>query len=752
MFFSIPNVRSTAVTVIDEDPTTLPPPDYASFKGNKIKYRQWCGKLSTNHRFLSLCEGVTNALRVSSDDNPLYRVHGLLIDYDAQPPPGVLEHLEKNRPAEFMPSYFVSTFSGNARLVWEFETPFYPAGIKHYKEFIKHVSKTLQLVSWLPGYEAGSLGDPSHHYEQGVWTRLSGGKIPKAHVELWALESMKRLVATQGLTEAAYDIPLERVALEVEARYPGKWRGSFELGSRGCAFWSADGLAHNACVVFEDGMYCFSESIGAGFYPWVRILGQAFVDQFEADKMQEILKEPIFYDGEKYWRRSGEDTWDALGKPDFSQELRTKGFNSKIQKGETSSEIDRIEVGIKGANRVSGVMPFLFYPEGKIYYEGERYLNTSRAVPMQPAPPFSAPLATLAEGRTKFPFLYKLLTTMFYAPIEEADNPKLQGLGEEQLDHFLAWLKYFYMQSLEQHPRPGHAIVLAGPAGKGKTFLFKHILSKLMGGVLTGTSDGSGHLVGGETWTDRLIRTPLILIDDDLMAADPRDVTRFTSRVKKYVSSPSMIYNQKYKLQCEVPWFGRIVILCNTDAESLRILPNMSISVRDKISLFKASVTNMHFETWEKNAKLVRNELPNLARFLVDWEIPDRCVPKNDRFGVAVYHHPELLDESLQSGLDGTVLELLVTMMKENVNHDKAKPEQAWIGSYVMLYNQLATLYDQIMRDIKPRALAVCLGNLSSNGYDVTQHREGKSRERLWRIGPDLLRARRNEKTEGETE
>jgi len=51
---------------------------------------------------------------------------------------------------------------------------------------------------------------------------------------------------------------------------------------------------------------------------------------------------------------------------------------------------------------------------------------------------------------------------------------------------------------------------------------------------------------------------------------------------------------EKFKSSGEVPWFGRIIVTCNLDAESLRILPDMDLNTNDKISLFKAKMKGDH--------------------------------------------------------------------------------------------------------------------------------------------------------------
>jgi len=267
-------------------------------------------------------------------------------------------------------------------------------------------------------------------------------------------------------------------------------------------------------------------------------------------------------------------------------------------------------------------------------------------------------------------------------------------------------------------------------AGKGKTLFSRAVVGKLMGGH----ADAQAHLVGGSEWTENLIQSPVMRIDDSLATSDRKGLTDFTNRLKKYTANAEMIYNQKYKQSGTVPWFGRIIITCNMDTESLRILPDMDLSTRDKISLFRTSDAVIDFPDWQTIDRKLSKELPAFARFLEDWEIPDSCVSPDARFGVKSYHHPELLEESQQQGL-GTILELLASFMDKwtEVSNDPLKP---WEGCASVLYADLVVHNAEVTKEIKAHGLAVLLGKLSKNGYGLEKYKDRESRLNIWRIYP----------------
>jgi hypothetical protein len=470
-----------------------------------------------------------------------------------------------------------------------------------------------------------------------------------------------------------------------------------------------------------DGMLCYTGN--QSFVPWRQLFGSAFVTQYEADAISDIVSNSA-YDGDKFWFRSDEGIWAAWSKEDFSQELRVRGKDSRRKPGQTASETDMIENHIKRTRKVKAALPFLFFPPGIIVHDGKPYLNTSRVAPISPAAPVTDGLMTFIDGRKHFPLIYKLLRNMF-AGDENGDS--------DQLTHLLAWLKYSYVNALERTPKPGQAIVIAGPPGKGKTFLSWKVISGLMGG----RSDASAHLVENDRWTERLLEHPVMTIDDSSALSDARSLREFTNKIKRYTANPEIMYEQKYMKTGAVPWLGRIVITCNLDAESLRILPDMDSSTQDKICLFKASDPIIDFADFQTNDRTIRHELPLFARFLVDWKYPEGCIAEERRFGVKAFHHPDLFEESRQHGL-GMLIEMLGGFLDGYFAMPGHANEREWSGTALQLLTDMSVQFETLSRELNYRALSIQLGKLAKANFNIHKEWRADAQQYIWRINRKL--------------
>jgi hypothetical protein len=537
---------------------------------------------------------------------------------------------------------------------------------------------------------------------------------------LWFFKASEGLRFDETKT-VSYKIPAEDIAAEIEDRFPGRWQGPFVYGARGIRFWDAAADNTTAAVVMPDGMLCYTGN--QAFVPWRQLFGSAFVEQYEADAISDIVSKAA-YDGDKYWTQLDNGSWVSWSKEDFCQELRVKGKSSTRQQGQTASEIDVIENHIKKNNKVVAALPFLLHPTGVINYEGKKFLNTSTVKALQPSPPVTEGRMVFSDGRKHFPFIYKLLRNMF------VDHEEDQ---QDQLTYFLSWLKYAYINSLERTPKPGQAIVLAGPPGKGKTFLSWKIIS----GVLGGRADASAHLVDNDRWTERLLEHPVMTIDDSSALVDTKSLRDFTNKIKRYTSNPEIMYEQKYMKTGSVPWFGRIVITCNLDAESLRILPDMDNSTSAKISLFKASDPIIDFKDFQTNDRVVRQELPLFARFLIDWEYPDECVAPELRYGVKEYHHPDLFEESRQQGL-GMLTEMLSGFLNNYFSMASHENDFEWTGTALQLYADIGVQYESMSREMNYKALTIQLGKAVKNGFNIYKEWQPEARQNIWHIHRNL--------------
>jgi hypothetical protein len=717
MFFSIPNLRSSVVIECDEPWSlkTKTPPPYSEGKEAVIEF---CNRINTEHAMISMYEGMTAEVRVTMDDNVPYRMHGLLVDYDNPLPKDPVEYIRANKPSEFMPTYLATTASGNGRLVWEFEKPILFSNKTHMKEFIKILAKSMKLNKWLGGLDTAALTNWVKYYELGQnWEVIDAlSTIPVSHLELWYFKASEeqRFDDTKKIT---YTIPAEDLAHEVEERFPGRWQGPFVYGARGIRFWDASSDNTTAAVVLPEGMLCYTGN--QAFVPWRQLFGAAFVEQFEAEAIADIVTNAA-YDGDKFWNRQDNGAWICMSKDDFGQELRVRGKDSRRKPGQMASEIDVIENHIKKNNKVNSALPFLFFPEGIIKHGGKRFLNTSQVKALSPAAPSTDGRMSFTDGRKHFPLIYKLLRNMF-ATDKNGES--------DQLTYLLAWLKYAYINALDRTPKPGQAIVIAGPPGKGKTFLSWQIIAKILGG----RADASLHLVENDRWTERLLESPVMTIDDSSALTDARSLREFTNKIKRYTANPEIMYEQKYMKAGAVPWFGRIVITCNLDAESLRILPDMDNSTQDKICLFKASDPIINFKDFQTNERIINKELPFFGRFLIDWTYPEECIAGEKRYGVNAFHHPDLFEESRQHGL-GMLTEMLEGFLKNYFEMPSHINDNDWTGTALQLFADMTTQYEAMSREMNYRSMSIQLGKMEKAKFNVFKEWRADVKQNIWHI------------------
>lgn len=724
MFFAIPNQVANTTFQIAEPWTyavTAPPP-YENGKDAVGRYGQ---SATTKHAYISGFEGVTAEVRISEKaGNPCYRMHALIVDYDNPIPADVVNVIRKRAPCEHLPNYVCRTGSGNSRLVWLFETPFRPVNDNHLRAFLVMLSRTLCLTKWLGRYDVAALSNPATYYDIGVeWTPVApDALIPTALLQFWAIKS--GLTVNLDTKKVEYEIPLEEVAMEVEKQFPGRWKGEFTLGSRGVRFWTDEGTNPTAAVVCSNGMLCFSDDEGQMFFPWRQLLGKDYCEKYEASTYAHLLDKMAFCRDTFFTEedRNGHPRWIPVSKDDFKQDLRVLGYDSRNLKGESYSEQDVIMRSIRTQCRVDYAAPMLFYPPGIVRYSNRTILNLTQTWALDPAPPLSDGPMSFQAGRSHFPKLFQFMRTLFVNDETEES---------EQLTALLAWMKHAYANAFYRTPRAGQVIVLAGPVGKGKTMFGK----KIMGPLLGGEKDASSHLVEGNKWTDDLADCPLLRIDDDLVTGGDRSrIVQFTARLKKYAANSEMPFAAKYRDETTIPWRGgRIIVTCNLDAESLRILPDMNLSNLDKVSLFKASDHREKFPTEAEWEAIIRRELPSFARFLLDWEIPEQWVAEESRFGVVPYHHPDMINASRQQGL-GLIIELLTRFMEAV----KADGKEYWKGTAVELYELLCSMSGNVMREMKVHYLPTQLGKLESNGFNVAKVWDDGMQAFKWRIGVDL--------------
>ena len=261
----------------------------------KAKYRDWCADAQTDHIFYSTVEGRAPSKRVSND-NPAHKIYGVVADYDAAVNWVSIDDDIKFKCGDGKQATWRSqTQSGYLRLVWEFKNPI-PIEPELFDTFMANMMKSLQLNKLFAGFDSSSLR-ANQYFELGEdWIRTAD-PIEDSIVQA----ALAKSVADKPPQSADTSIPINVVAEEIESRFPNRWVGDFEIGSRGPLFWIDDGINRDGCQVVDDGIVCYSDRAGKGFMSWRDIFGAGFVKDYEEKKLAGLLDE-YWFNGRSFFK------------------------------------------------------------------------------------------------------------------------------------------------------------------------------------------------------------------------------------------------------------------------------------------------------------------------------------------------------------------------------------------------------------------------------------------------------------------
>lgn len=504
-FFALPNLSSQHVTDT-LDPRTLAPVDYPA---DKEEFRAWCSNPKTKHLFFNHTEGLTPANRITVS-NEAFRLWGFTADFDSkQTEAEIISIVTRNAAEGLMPAYYSVSFSGNARLTWDFEEPVLVDQPALAERFLYQLGKELKLKNLLAGLDPASF-KLGQYYEAGRhWTAFPDSRPISSRLlaTLFYRAADQVKFKTQGPV-----IPIESVAAEVEKRWPGRV-DNFEVGARLPLFWVEPFEDRVGAQVGDHGMICYSTRAVKSFTPWIDILGAAFVRDFQAERIG-AAAEDLYFDGRHYWRRDEGGVWRCRNTEDMIRWLKTQGINPRPEAKSYASEADRVLITAQEAREVKAAAPIVHDIRQIVIINGEKYLNVSAIEVMKPGD---------NGDPVNWPWLHEFFWNIWAEP------------QKEQREHFLAWLQYFYVPCLEGRPTQGQAIVIAGEPSRGKTFMNHHILGKMMGGW----SDPTEYLMGRTNFNRENAETALWSCDDQRGAvswgasrSSPRN-SRNTSRILK---------------------------------------------------------------------------------------------------------------------------------------------------------------------------------------------------------------------------
>lgn len=655
----------------------------------------------------SSVRGVSERARVSKE-NPPGAVRGIVADYDAPTSPEeVIRLLSKIKQAEFRPNYIERSLSNNVRLVWVFEKEVLVSDHDFCTRLLQTFLEKLKARALLAGYDEKS-GAPEQVWTNGVsWTVLNEKPMPWATVFGLVCEVSEKM--DRGDTEIPYDV----IYAEIENRWPGRWRGPFDLDQIGVRFW--DNRADNpaGCRVKPDGMQCFSGHVG--FMKWEAIFGAAWCDAQRALNLGRAAGE-TYFDSKSYWQQRIE-RWASLNREDVILSLKIKEISAKARKGRVSSDVERVLNYIQTVNRIDGAAPIVNRKPGITFLDGQRILNTStiRALP---------PCAELNVTVDHFPTVWGLLNPMF---------------DPEALNHWLSWMQRFYNAVYNYQPLMGQAVFLCGPKNCGKTLLAYRIIKPLVGDRAANPYD---YFTGQTQFNSELFESPLLMINDEEAISNMQVRLKFLARLKSFVVNPAHMYHRKFGSPFSVEWTGRLFATLNDDPDSVGILPEVNSNTSDKISFFRALERRGN---WEDNHILeakIAAELPFFARFLLEWKPPEGIVI-GGRMGVKSYFDKHILETAIQQNAHYRMVETLRAWIDLSPYWHEPKTTE-WIGDPTRFFVELSSLETiaSAMRDQNPAKCANSLDALARIPESGVERLIAS--ERLFKITKSLVRRNDN--------
>lgn len=775
-FFSRPNLATDRVEVIEKPWEISLPQEILDLPKDEYK-RRWLSP-ETQHFLLMLSQGQNEDYCVSVG-NQASLLYGFFADYDGVLTPDLIDSLKAKRQSKYKPAWWCLSHSGKLHLVWLFERPVTVTGNVHANRLLSIIAKKLKAAHWGVGYDP-SCEDVTQVMDIGrEWHVFAeDARIPTAEILAWDLTLFESSV--RNMVSDAVDIDIQTVAAEVKKRtWPHQPPASFVIGARCVRFWDPTADNTTGAQIVKDGIRVYTPHDN-GFKSWRSLLGAEFCEAYTAKSMAPFLEDTYYcHSKDEYWRFFRTDTpphyekrTEKVLRRDLVKEAR---LSAKPGKGEDLSELDQMLYTISRRNTVDFVAPVLYRPAGRIQVDGMgAILNTSLVTVAKPA----GRLADISVGDLAefpncpqeyrddpsvcawdnpfavkgFPHIHRLLTAFFIksqsvydswcdagCPLHNPEGEAFPHLGDQQLTYLLSWLAHFYKNAarMSQNPGRGQAMILAGPAGTGKSFFGRQLLSRLMGGAV----DAEKFYLEGSRFNSGIVSSPVHLVDDKLGSRSQKIRLQFTESLKIVVANAVLRYEAKFGSAMEsVPWPGRVVILANEDAQSLSVLPDLDMSTRDKFMMLKLGGAKFHWGTDAENQKWLNDELPYFARFLLGWKIPVQM--RDERFGVRAVQHADMSQASAENGLTQVVVEILEACvenaMKERDIKDPADADGwATIGNAVQIFKWIKQCDDSYAREvIDSRTLNQNLSTLYRNGgYNIVQDPDTKQ----WKI-PYVLR------------
>ncbi|TXH46736.1 MAG: hypothetical protein E6Q97_28945 [Desulfurellales bacterium] len=369
------------------------------------------------------------------------------------------------------------------------------------------------------------------------------------------------------------------------------------------------------------------------------------------------LEVDFLYDSEKgnYYRKSPSGSYVKTSERDLKRHLQRSGFYAKGDGGNGLTAFEDEVCKAQDYRAVDHVIALAGHAPGIFTTADGRKILVPRGP--QLAPPKCGPL----------PNWQTLLAELF----------------GEQTEYVLGWLKtaledLYGMRITRWHHN--QMLALVGEPNCGKSF-FQHLLTILLGGR---SSDPYLWMIGRSNFNEDLAESEHLSMGDKNSFRDSKSRSAFGSVIKELAVDSKLAIHGKGKKAITCPTFRRITISINNDADYVTVLPILEKSVADKIMLLSCGRASM-VPDYEANLRRFVDELPALVHYLLNvHQIPEHL--RQDRFGVATYHSPAVVELLEQFDPLNRFRELVELTLRPETNDSPLW----WRGSASELQKKLA--------------------------------------------------------------
>ena len=241
----------------------------------------------------------------------------------------------------------------------------------------------------------------------------------------------------------------------------------------------------------------------------------------------------------------------------------------------------------------------------------------------------------------------------------------------KQSDYFHAWCQVSYKSLRFGKPgsyKPGHALVIAGPGGSGKSRLQVNIVTPLLGGR---SGDPTAFLTGDDSFNSDLIGSEHLMMEELLTNSwSAADRVNLSEAMKRMVANENKRLRLMRTDPITVQPFWRLTISMNNDPDKMRAFPMLTPDFRDKVVMLLAykrplpmpTQTDVQQEAF--NTK-IRSEMPAYIDWLVnEFQIPapllvDERGEDATRFGFNAQQHHSLSDALFEDTPAAQLLRLI---------------------------------------------------------------------------------------------